>query len=104
VDFFIFAESESGTHTIVPISFSLSVHVSRDAHDLVILASNDRLLLVPDFESICREETTLEETGYVLRIPSEEDVFFYLGFEHGRVCVATVRNLLLRAPIFELFS
>jgi hypothetical protein len=60
----------------------------------VILASHDRILLVPDFESICRGETTLEGTGYVLRIPSEEDMFFYLGFEYGRVCVATVRDRL----------
>ena len=65
-------------------------HVSRDGRDLVVLCSEHRILLVRDFERICRGETTLKDSGHALRI-EHRDVCCYLGFEHGRFCVATVR-------------
>lgn len=81
----------------------LIAHVSRDGRDLVILATETRALLVRDFESICRGETTLEEAGQVLRL-LPRDVCYYLAFEHGRICVATVRISprfsYLRVPMF----
>jgi hypothetical protein len=49
-----------------------------------------RVVFIRDFERICRGETTFERAGLVLGI-RPEDVCSYLGFEHGRVCVATVR-------------
>ena len=65
-------------------------HVSKDGRDLAILASRDRLLLVRDFERVCREEISLANAGQVLRL-LPGDRCFYLAFGHGRVCVATVR-------------
>jgi hypothetical protein len=69
----------------------MSAHVSRDGRDLVVLASRLRVLLVRDFERICRGETTLKDSGHALRIQPPDECC-YLAFEHGRVCVATVRN------------
>ena len=64
-------------------------HVSRDGRDLAILASRDRLLLVRDFERVCRGEISLANAGQVLcLLPG--DRCFYLAFEHRRVCIATV--------------
>src|SRR5438477_8253783 len=65
-------------------------HVSKDGRDLAILASKDRLLLVRDFERVCRGEISLANAGQVLRL-LPGDRCFYLAFEHGRACVATVR-------------
>ncbi|KAI9428421.1 hypothetical protein H4582DRAFT_732941 [Lactarius indigo] len=49
-------------------------------------------MFIRDFERICRGETSLEQAGLVLGIP-QKDTCHYLGFEHGRVCVATVQGL-----------
>ena len=65
-------------------------HVSRDGRDLAILSSRDRLLLIRDFERVCRGEVSLADAGQVLRL-FPGDRCCYLAFEHGRVCVATVR-------------
>ena len=64
--------------------------VSRDDRDLVVLSERRHVVFIRDFEHICREETTLERVGLVLGI-QPEDICSYLAFEHGRVCVATVR-------------
>jgi hypothetical protein len=64
-------------------------HVSRDGRDLVILSERDRVVFIRDFERIGLGETTFEQTGLVLNIPPEHTCYC-LGFEHGRVCVATV--------------
>ncbi|KAH9974812.1 hypothetical protein BGW80DRAFT_158313 [Lactifluus volemus] len=71
-----------------------AAHVSRDGRDLVALSLNVRVFLVRDFERICRGETTLEDSGHVLCVRPEE-ICRYLGFEHGRVCVATLRGLYI---------
>ena len=70
--------------------FCLIAHVSKDGRDLAILASRDRLLLVRDFERVCRGEISLANAGQVLRL-LPGDRCFYLAFGHGRVCVAMVR-------------
>ncbi|KAI0287198.1 hypothetical protein BC826DRAFT_1119604 [Russula brevipes] len=79
-------------------------HVSRDGRDLVILAARSRVLLVRDFERICRGEISLEDAGQVLRL-LPRDICFYLAFEHGRICVATFRGLYIftvdRGPSIE---
>jgi hypothetical protein len=72
-------------------------HVSRDGRDLVVLSERRRVVFIRDFERICRGETSLEEAGLSLSIRSQDDVCCYLGFEHGRVCVATV--CISRAPL-----
>jgi len=81
-------------------------HVSRDGRDLVILAARSRVLLVRNFERICRGEISLEDAGQVLRL-LPRDICFYLAFEHGRICVATVRistlSPSLRVLMFRLF-
>jgi hypothetical protein len=61
----------------------------------VILSAERRVIFIRDFERICRGETTFERAGLVLGI-RPEDICSYLIFEHGRVCVATVR-------IFHMF-
>jgi hypothetical protein len=64
-------------------------HVSRDGRDLAIMASEHRVLLIRDFQRLCRGETSIGEAGQVLHLlPGEECL--YLAFEHGRVCAATV--------------
>ena len=65
-------------------------HVSRDGRDLVVLSHQRRVVFIQDFERICRGETSLEQAGLSLSIRAQ-DGCCYLGFEHGRVCVATVR-------------
>jgi hypothetical protein len=64
--------------------------VSRDGRDLVVLSETHRVVFIRDFECICRGETTFERAGHVLDL-RPEDICYYLGFEHARVCVATVR-------------
>ncbi|KAH9042977.1 hypothetical protein EDB84DRAFT_1436286 [Lactarius hengduanensis] len=71
---------------------TIAAHVSRDGRDLVVLSEKRRVMFIRDFERICRGETSLEQAGLVLGIPPE-DTCHYLGFEHGRVCVATIRGL-----------
>ncbi|KAH9059604.1 hypothetical protein EDB87DRAFT_769868 [Lactarius vividus] len=71
----------------------IAAHVSRDGRDLAILLERSRVVFVRDFERICRGETSLEQAGIVLGIP--EDTFHYLGFEHGRICVATMKGLYI---------
>jgi hypothetical protein len=56
----------------------------------VVLSEKHHVIFIRDFERICRGETTFERAGVVLGI-SPEDACRCLGFEHGRVCVATVR-------------
>ena len=55
----------------------------------MILSENHHVVFVRDFERICRGETSLELAGLGLCI--SPGAFHDLGFEHGRVCVATVR-------------
>ena len=64
-------------------------HVSRDGRDLVVLSETDRVVFIRDFERVCRGETSLEQAGLSLSMQSQDECC-YLGFEHGRVCVATV--------------
>ena len=71
-------------------------HVSRDGRDLVIMTHTRRVVFIQDFERICRGETSLGMAGLSLNI-QPLDVCRYLGFEHGRVCVATVR--ISQAPL-----
>ncbi|KAH9165098.1 hypothetical protein EDB89DRAFT_341997 [Lactarius sanguifluus] len=73
-------------------NITIAAHVSRDGRDLVVLSGNRRVMFIRDFERICRGETSLEQAGLVLGIPPE-DTCCYLGFEHGRVCVATIQGL-----------
>ncbi|KAH9026253.1 hypothetical protein EDB83DRAFT_2425507 [Lactarius deliciosus] len=55
------------------------------------VAGNSRsIMFIRDFERICRGETSLEQAGLDLNI-QPKDICHYLDFEHGRVCVATVR-------------
>ncbi|KAH9174791.1 hypothetical protein EDB89DRAFT_472508 [Lactarius sanguifluus] len=92
----------SGDSFITPLSVSpdvdhsrprfVAAHVSRDGRDLVVLSDRRRkgVVFIRDFERICRGEISLEQAGLVLSIPPWY-ICCYLGFEHGRVCVATVR-------------
>ena len=64
--------------------------VSRDGRDLVVISRQHRLIFIRDFERICHGETTFEQAGLVLGIHPEA-MCYDLGFEGGRVCVATVR-------------
>ena len=50
-----------------------------------------RVVFIQDFERICRGETSIKRAGLSLNIRRTQDQCRYLGFEHGRVCVATVR-------------
>ncbi|KAF8261626.1 hypothetical protein EI94DRAFT_1745545 [Lactarius quietus] len=91
----------SGDWFIKPLSVSSEVdefslpkftaaRVSRDGRDLVVLSGERRLVFIQDFERIYRGEITLEQAALVLGIPNGS--CFYLAFEHGRVCVATVQG------------
>jgi len=73
----------------------LAAHVSRDGRDLVILTARSRVLLIRDFERVCRGEITLLAAGQVLRLLPGDVLCFYLAFEHGRVCVATLHGLYI---------
>jgi hypothetical protein len=65
-------------------------HVSRDGRDLVIATITHRVLFIQDFERICRGETSFLSASHVLGLlPGDE--CFYMAFEHGRICLATVR-------------
>ncbi|KAH9174790.1 hypothetical protein EDB89DRAFT_1883946, partial [Lactarius sanguifluus] len=68
-------------------------HVSRDGRDLAVLLERGRVVFVRNFERICRGETSLEQAGLVLGIAPQP--CYYLGFEHGRVCVATIQGLYI---------
>jgi hypothetical protein len=70
------------------------------------MAYNERVLLIRDFERICRGETSVVAAGQVLRLFLGEDCC-YLAFEHGRICVATVSPLFshtTRTLMFPFFS
>ncbi|KAF8268352.1 hypothetical protein EI94DRAFT_1728026 [Lactarius quietus] len=71
-----------------PLPRFIAARVSKDGCDLVVLSGERRLLFIRDFERVCRGETALEQVALVLDIPN--GLCFYLAFEHGRVCVATV--------------
>ena len=76
---------------------SRKVNVSGDGRDLVIMSEfSSRVLFIQNFERICRGETSLGLAGLSLNI-QPLDVCCYLAFEHGRVCVATVR--ISQAPL-----
>lgn len=79
--------------------------MSRDGRDLVIMTTRSHVFLIRDFERICRGETSLETSGTVLHLSSQADCS-YLAFEHGRVCVATVRisNSLLSRVLMSFFK
>lgn len=64
--------------------------VSRDGRDLVVLSRQHHVIFIRGFERVCRGETTFEQAGLVLGIQPEA-MCYDLGFEEGRVCVATVR-------------
>jgi len=72
----------------------IAAHVSRDGRDLVVLSGKRRIVFIRDFESVCRSETSLEQAGLSLNIQSQDECC-YLGFEHGRVCVATIQGLYI---------
>lgn len=72
------------------ILISCIARVSSDGRDLVVLSEKHRVIFIRDFERICRGETTFERAAVVLGI-RPEDICYDLGFEHGRVCVASVR-------------
>ncbi|KAF8268347.1 hypothetical protein EI94DRAFT_1188757 [Lactarius quietus] len=72
----------------------MAAHVSRDGRDLVILSGRRRVVFIRDFERICRGETSLERAGLSLSMGSQ-DQCCYLGFEHGRVCVATMQGFYI---------
>jgi hypothetical protein len=73
-----------------PSSPLLLAHVSRDGRDLVIMTTRNQVFLVRDFERIWRGETSVETSGQVLHLSGQAKCF-YLAFENGHVCVATVR-------------
>ncbi|KAN0140889.1 hypothetical protein V8E53_001333 [Lactarius tabidus] len=93
----------SGDWLVTPLSVSpevdesprqkfIDAQVSRDGRDLVVLSETHRVVFIRDFECICRGETTFERAGHVLDL-RPEDICYYLGFEHARVCVATIHGL-----------
>jgi len=59
-----------------------------------VVSERHRVVFIRDFERICRGETTFERAGLVLGI-RPEDTCYALGFEHGRVCVATIQGLYI---------
>ena len=56
----------------------------------MILTTRSRVIFIRDFERISRGEISLGLAGEVLRL-SPNDQLFCLAFEHGRVCLATIR-------------
>ena len=56
----------------------------------MVLSETRRVVVIRDFERVYHGETTFEQTGFVLGL-RPEDLCYYLDFEHGRVCVATIR-------------
>jgi len=96
----------SGDRFITPISVSpttnvdesphpklIAARVSRDGRDLVVLLEK-RVIFIRDFEQICEGETTFEQARTVLDL-RPEDICYDLGFDHGRICVATVHGLYI---------
>lgn len=79
--------------------------MSRDGRDLVIMTTRSHVFLIRDFERICRGEISFETSGTVLHLSEQADCS-YLAFEHGRVCVATVRisNPLLSRVLMFFFK
>src|SRR5258708_10399102 len=69
----------------------LLAHVSRDGRDLAIMTTRSHVFLIRDFERVCRGEASLETSGLELHLSDGIEECFYLAFEHGRVCVVTVR-------------
>jgi hypothetical protein len=91
----------------------LLAHVSRDGRDLAIMTTRNHVFLIRDFERVCRGETSLETSGLDLHL-SDRAECFNLAFEHGRICVFTVRSISYSGPysayscafflIFDFFS
>ena len=79
------------TQIFSPPSSLLLAHVSRDGRDLAIMSATSDIFLIRDFERVCRGETSLEASGPNLHLPGQTECY-YLAFEHGHVCVATVRT------------
>ena len=65
-------------------------HVSRDGRDVVIATTTNRVVFIQDFERICRGETSLRRAGQVLGLLTGDECL-YMAFDHGRICLATVR-------------
>jgi hypothetical protein len=83
----------SWNHHYLSFLSCLLAHVSRDGRDLVVLTTRGHVFLIRDFERVCRGETSLETCRTALNLSRAK--CFYLAFEHGRVCVATVRTIYL---------
>jgi len=60
----------------------------------VVLSQQQHVIFIRDFERICRGETTFEQAGLVLGIQPEA-MCYDLGFEHGRICVATLQGFYI---------
>ena len=56
----------------------------------MVLSEKRRVIFIRDFQRICRGKTTFEKAGVVLDL-RPEDTCHDLGFNHGHICVATVR-------------
>ncbi|KAA1477050.1 hypothetical protein DENSPDRAFT_884770 [Dentipellis sp. KUC8613] len=73
----------------------MAVHVSEDGRDLVILCERECVILIENFERICRQECTFADIAVELRLGPGASLSTYLALEHGRVCVATTDKLLI---------
>ena len=66
----------------------------------MVLSEKRHVVFIQEFERICDGETTLEQAVLALEFQAEV-ICYSLGFEHGRVCVATVRISQVPSVIFR---
>lgn len=81
----------------------IPAHVSKCGRHLVALLSDNRLLLIEDFERVARGDVSLANAALELYITLPRDAMpngVYLAYEFGRVSVITVRRL----PYFRTAS
>ncbi|KAH9059601.1 hypothetical protein EDB87DRAFT_769636 [Lactarius vividus] len=78
----------------------MAARVSGDGRDLVVLSHTHQVAFIRDFERICRGETSFEHAGLILSL-RPQDRCCHLGFEHGRVCMATMEELYASVLIFR---
>ncbi|EMD33102.1 hypothetical protein CERSUDRAFT_118157 [Gelatoporia subvermispora B] len=86
-------------------SMFLAVHVSPCGRELAAMLSDDRLLLIEDFERIVKGQASFEDVALEVKlsgVPQDGDggwmpdvLSVYLALDHGRVGVVTTAGLYL---------
>jgi hypothetical protein len=71
---------------------NFAVHISSCGRHLAALLHSSRLVIIPDFERVVRDEVSFFDITLEVQLGSPDLSSRYLAYENGRIAVATVRT------------